>query len=571
MSLELDSLSKAAKPIKVGPSRENASAYVDKTSDYGLDNLTAVAMNAIDINRDGHTDLAILSTFYSRPKFMIFNPGLKKYELWKHDPLPADFKASYLVFADINKDKVPDILAGVLNQRGEVTKIPVKLYLGAMVKGDLYFTEDKNFIPLPAEPTSGIHLIDYDLDGWPDIFLSNWFEFRNSQYLPVADRLLRNNKGKFEEVSSILTNETKKLGSELFPPEAKPTYGASTCDIDQNGFPDILTVSSSGHKNKLWMNLKDQQSGSRYFNDVGAVSNYASDANGNLLPTGGGRTFTSACSDYNDDGLMDIFLGEMSHAYDNDSVDKSSILTGSRETYPPFFIRTEYLSDAENESWNQGDRRATWMDMNFDGRVDLVVDNSGFPPHSRLVLFEQDETRAFQNIGFEAGIDIVNPTATVILDVNKDGRPDIVTAQNSTRKADIKHRIYVFENQIPFGTKKSLKIHLQGIKANFGAIGAMVMLYTQKDGQKIVQRRWVESVQGGLASQNETGVFFGVSEGTEVVGVKVRWPYVVSVGRKSGEVLEKLYPVKLNKKKSAFEVTLCEDGRVIEGQGSCQY
>lgn len=319
------------------------------------------------------------------------------------------------------------------------------------------------------------------------------------------------------------------------------------------------------------MNLKNLQEGTRYFTDLGDASGFASDPNGSLLATGGGRSFTAICTDYNDDGIMDIFLGELSHAYDNESVDKSSVLTGSRETYPPYFIRTEYLSDAESSSWNQGDRRATWVDLNFDGRVDLLVDNSGFPPHSRLVYFEQDETHAFVNVGAENGIDIVNPSATVVIDVNRDGRPDVLTAQNSTRRADIKHRLYLFESELPIEGKRSVRVHLQGQRSNTDAIGAMVMLYTERRGKRRVQRRWVETFQGGLPSQNESGVFFGVSADTKVVGLKVRWPFVQTQGRKSGEVLERLYPFKLSDKKSVYEVTLCEDGRVIEGRGSCQF
>jgi hypothetical protein len=277
-------------------------------------------------------------------------------------------------------------------------------------------------------------VIDYNLDGWPDLFVSNWFENKNNQYLPVADRLLKNNRGKFEDVSTLLKGETDKSSGQLFPPNAKPTYGASTCDIDQNGWPDILTSSSSGHKNKLWMNLKESRTGDIFFEDVGPISNYASDPDGSLIPTGGGRTFFSSCADYNNDSLMDVFVGELSHAYDNESVDRSSVLSGSKETYPPYFLRTEYLSDVNSESWNQGDRRGIWTDYNLDGRVDILVDNSGFPPYSRLVLFEQDETHAFFNVASQSGIDIVNPTGTIQIDINKDGRPDFLTSQNSIRK-----------------------------------------------------------------------------------------------------------------------------------------
>lgn len=571
LSEELDSLSKKVQLTNFGPTLKEGGSFVDKTNDYGLSNLFAVTFNAIDFTFDGMTDLVILPTYYSRPKFYAWNPTRKKFEVWGHDPLPSDFKASFMLFYDMNKDKIPDLISGVLNQRSEVSQIPVKIYYGEMLTGKLFFKEDPKAFTLPVEPTSGLTVIDYDLDGWPDIFVSNWFENKNNQYLPVADRLLRNNKGKFEDVTPVLRGEGDKLATHLFPPNAKPTYGASTCDIDQNGYPDIMTVSSSGHKNKLWMNQKDSRSGERYMEDLGPVTNYASDPDGNLIPTGGGRSFFSACTDYNDDGIMDVFLGELSHAYDNESVDRSSVLTGSKETYPPYFLRTEYVSDATSESWNQGDRRGIWTDYNLDGRVDIIVDNSGFPPYSRLVLFEQDETSAFINVGSQLGIDVVNPTGTITIDVNQDGLPDVLTSQNNIRKADIPPRLYLFENNIKTIGRKAVKINLNGIKSNTDAIGAMVMLYTQTRTKKIVQRRWVEYTQGGLPSQNESGVIFGIGEGVELVGVKVRWPYVKKNGFNSGEVLEKLYTLKDYPDKSFLELTVCEDGKVLNGKMGCQF
>lgn len=569
--MELDALSKKVQTINYGPTLKDGGSFVDKTEEYGLSGLKAVSFNSVDLNGDGHSDLVILPTYYSRPKFYLWNPKVNKFEPWEHDPLPLDFKASFLLFADLNKDGIPDIVSGLLNQKSEVSQIPVKFFMGEKKAGKLFFQENAKNIQLPPEPTSSISIIDFDLDGWPDIFIGNWFENRNGEYIPVADRLLRNNKGIFEDASHLLRGEREKNPDQLYPPNAKPTYGSSTCDIDQNGFPDILTVSSSGHKNKLWMNLRDSRTGERYFEDIGAVSNYASDPDGSLIPTGGGRSFFSACADYNDDGIMDVFLGELSHAYDNDSVDRSSILTGSKETYPPYFLRTEYLSDATSESWNQGDRRGIWMDYNLDGKVDLVVDNSGFPPYSRLVIFEQDETRAFINVASQLGVDIVNPAGTIYLDPKKTGKLSILTAQNNIRRAEITPRLYFFENNVNTAANKSIRVHLNGVKSNTDAIGAMVMLYTLDKGKKIVQRRWVEYSQGGLPSQYESGVHFGVSEGVEIVGVKVRWPYMRRTGTGMGENIEKLYPVKhLNKDKS-IEITLCEDGKVLKGKMSCRF
>jgi enediyne biosynthesis protein E4 len=572
---ELNKLSKKVKDVNYAPTINKNTHFLERTDDYGLSGLYAVSMNVVDLNFDGKSDLVILPSYYSRPNFFIFDKSSKKFKQWEHDPLPVDFKASFLLFHDFNKDGVPDLISGVLNQRSEVNKIPLKFYRGEIRDKKLYFIEDLDAIQLPAEPTSSISIIDYDLDGWPDLFISNWFENKDGDYHPVADRLLRNDtKGSFVEVTTLLRGEADKDIDQIYPPQAKPTYGSSTCDIDQNGYPDILTVSSSGHKNKLWMNLKEGRTDERFFEDVGLVSNYASDPDGSLVPTGGGRSFFSACIDYNNDGLMDIYMGELSHAYDNESVDRSSILTGSRLTFPPYFLRTEYVSDSTEESWNQGDRRGIWLDYNLDGRPDILVENSGFPPHSRLVMFEQDKTHAFVNVASQLGIDIVNPMATVILDLNDNGKPDIITSQNNIRRAEISPRLFVFENHTKTKGRKSIKVHLHGIKSNTQGIGAMMMLDTQfkkTPMKKETQTRWVEYFQGGLSSQNENGVIFGVAEDKIAVGLKVRWPYVRKKGFSSGDVLEKYYSFSDLPKRDYVEITVCEDGKIMAGKLSCQF
>jgi len=543
-----------------GPTKKIiTNGFVDKAEHYGLAGLEAVTMNIVDLNQDGWSDLVFLPNYYSRPKFLVFNPKIKKFTPLNHDPLPTDFKASYLIFHDFNKDGIKDLVSAVFNQKSEVTKVPVQMLKGIIKEKKIFFELVPKAISVSPTSTSAVTIIDYDLDGWPDLFFSNWFENLGNEVIPVADRLLRNKLGThFEDVSHLLKGEHFKLPNQLYPSQAKPTYGASTCDIDQNGFPDILAVSTNGYKNKLWMNQKNDETDLRFFEDVGDKSGYASDELGSRLPTGGGRTFFSACVDYNDDGIMDVFLGELSHGHDNDSVDKSSILTGSKLTYPPYFIRTEYLSEGDSQHWNQGDRRGIWLDYNLDGRVDLLVENSGFPPYSRLVLFEQQEDHAFVNVAAKIGIDVVNPGATVILDVNQDGRWDILTAQNNIRDSKIKPRFYLFENQM-ISKGKSLKINLVGKNSNTDGVGAklsLVLVSKKNPKVKKIQTRWVEYSQGGLPSQNESNMIFGVPHEFKPQEIQVSWPFVKNMSKSKTEINLKTYKINDSSFKKKLELTL---------------
>lgn len=567
----LSSLTKeSSKPVSYGPTLSiTDNTFLDKTADYGLEGIEGVTFAMVDLNRDLHPDLVVMPSFFSQPRFFFFDPKEKKFKEVDYSPFPEVLQASYLVFADFNNDGVTDVAVAVLNQRGEFSKIPISVWLGRWDEASkLRFNRDEKFLKLPAEPTSSLIVLDANLDGRLDLFVGNWFQDLKQGLVPTADRLLLNLAEGWVDQTDWLTGEALKTASDLYPPQSKPTYGASTCDMDQDGWPDILTASSGGHYNKLWMNRARNET--RRFDDVGRESGYAADPQGILVPTGGGRTFSTVCADYNDDGIMDVFLGELTHGWDNLGVDRSSVLSGSKLTYPPAFLRTEYMSDSVADNWNQGDKRAQWADMNLDGLVDLVVDNSGFPPLSRLVLFAQDETRAFVNVAHQWGVDVVNPTGTVVADFNSDGKLDILTGQSNIRKAAIKNRLYLLENNLQTPGRRAFVFHLEGDGANKQGLGAMLMLYVEREGKRTIQRRWNEFTQGGIPSQLPPGVHFGADALTKVHGVKVRWPVKHQRSVMRGKTLERLYSIPDDGKTPLQVFTLCEDGKIQSGRFSCR-
>ncbi|MBL7666186.1 MAG: VCBS repeat-containing protein [Bacteriovoracaceae bacterium] len=540
--------------------------FFNRSREYGLEGIVAERFNVIDFNNDGYSDLVIVDSQYAQPQFFEYLPKQKKF-IKTEDLFEQAVIASYLIFADFNHDNILDVVVGVLNQRSELSKLPVKIFQGSFKNGKLSFAEVKNAIKLEPMPTTTVTVFDYDLDGELDLYIGNWFGLYQDKPIPIKDYLFKGNGFQFKDVSHTLVGEND-LKDKVFHLNAKPTYSVSTCDIDRNGFPDILTTSTSRYPNKLWMNVFTLKEGNREFVDYGMKSYYSADVEGRMDPRGGGRSFFSACADYNNDSMMDVYLGELSYSYDPLTVDKSSILTGTSKNFPPEFLRTEYMNDTDTINWNQGDRRGIWIDLNFDGLLDLLVDNSGFPPQSRLVLFEQQQNHAFENVAPKAGVDILNPTGSVILDINRDGKPDIITAQSKLRNAEIKNTIYVFENHYAYDGKRILRLYPRGKLSNSLAIGAMINLTTLRRDEEVTKRYWVEYSQGALPSQNEEGIFFGLEKAEKILSLSVTWPYSKTQKDQSPQALEKSYKLNVDTKYYS-DFTLCENGRFYPGKRVC--
>ncbi|MDO9180990.1 MAG: VCBS repeat-containing protein [Bacteriovorax sp.] len=532
--------------------------FIDKTQEYGLAGVEAVHLYAVDVNNDGFTDLITLDDFYAAPKFYFFNPKTSKFVL---GPSPFDslVRGSYLNFIDLDHDGIYDVFVGTLNQKTEMTQYPARVFKGEITDGVLHYKE-KSPLPTGLLPTASIVAFDYNLDGEIDLFLANWFSYKDKNPQPVPDTLLKGKGFEFSDVSNHLKGEYDFNKSEKYYTNATPTFGAALCDMDKNGFPDIITSNSNGYYNKMWMNLDGES-----FVNYGNESGYAADGEGAQDIHGGGNSFFSLCGDYNNDGLVDIVTGTLSRDSDIEARDKSSILSGTSKSFPPKFIRSEFLLDNQNNKWSEGDRRGVWIDYNLDGLQDLIIDNSGFPPDSRLVFFEQAKDHAYDDKSKELGVNIMNPSGTVTIDLKKNGIMSFITGQSKTRAGDIDNRIYLFENQTQRAGRGSVRFHLQGKSSNLHGISSSVWFKTDKR----IRFFNVEYNSGSLPSQNEEGAYFAFDK-ENPINVEVRWSFATldRLGRLS-PVVKKYNLSKFKFKGVHLELNLCEDGRVLPLKKNC--
>lgn len=399
-------------------------------------------------------------------------------------------------------------------------------------------------------------MLDFDLDGELDLFLANWFDYTEKNPKLVPNVLLKGKGFHFENV-------TDKLEGEQSNKNYAPTFGVTICDVDQNGFPDILTNSSNGYYNKLWLNV--EKNNNRSFVDYGEASGYAADDDGPKTTLGGGNSFFSACADYNNDGIIDIAIGNLFRDTDPESRDRSAILTGSTHHFPPKFIRSEFYQTTGLKKWSEGDHRGVFVDYNLSGRESLIVENSGFPPNSRLIFFEQQPNHEMIDKAPDYGLDIVNPSGVITLDLKHRGIMDLVVGQSDTRAGNSKSRIYVFENQIDRKNLGSIRFHPQGRMANTHAISGSLYLKTNKH----TYFRNIVYNYGSLPSQNEEGAYIGFDREIPEE-VKFNWPISTKDSLNRSIPLIKKYDLKKFKLKgSHHEFNLCEDGRILERHENC--
>ena len=143
-------------------------------------------------------------------------------------------------------------------------------------------TEDTRMQHIINTMGGGLGVIDFDLDGWPDLQLAQGNDWRDTNSKPTQqDRLFRNLDGQsFDDVTQY-----SSTGDTSF------THGVSVGDFDADGFPDIY-LGNLG-PNRLYHN-----NGDGTFDDVTVSAGVA----------GNEWTTSNVWADFTGDGLPDLYV-----------------------------------------------------------------------------------------------------------------------------------------------------------------------------------------------------------------------------------------------------------------------
>jgi hypothetical protein len=316
--------------------------------------------------------------------------------------------------------------AGRANPYGPIPGNPVTIKFEEIAaKAGLRFvtqnspTANKNQVETMV---AGVGLLDYDGDGYLDIYLVSGAAVPSLQKESPAywNRLFRNNH------DGTFTDVTERAGL------AGAGYGMGVAvgDYDNDGRPDLFLANVTG--NQLFHN-----NGDGTFTDVTAKAGLAgAQMNGKKMWSVGAGWF-----DYNNDGLLDLFVVNYC-VWEVNKDPYCALKNGMRAYCHP----TVYASLHNTLYRNNGDGTFTdvsqetgiaghmgkgmsvsFADYDGDGFLDAFVANDTTP----AFLFHNLGGKRFEEVGVAAGVAYAPDGSTLsgmgsdFRDVNNDGRPDI--------------------------------------------------------------------------------------------------------------------------------------------------
>ena len=236
-------------------------------------------------------------------------------------------------------------------------------------------TPKKEFILEAKGP--GVCLIDYDHDGWLDIYLVNGanFDFLAGKSPAPHAALFRNNHdGTFTDVTAKAGVANDRWG-----------FGCVVADYDNDGYPDIY-VSNYG-KNRLYRNNHD-----------GTFKDVAEQAGVDVDKWSTGATF----GDYDGDGKLDVFVAGYLQ-FDWKNPPKQDNVT------PLMFCQYRGIPVMCGPRGMKGERDTLYHN-NGDGTFTDVSKKLGV-----------DNSAGYFGLG------------ALFVDVNNDGKPDLLVANDTSQ------------------------------------------------------------------------------------------------------------------------------------------
>ncbi|MGQ9619931.1 MAG: CRTAC1 family protein, partial [Bacteroidales bacterium] len=349
-----------------------------------------------------------------------------------------------------------------------------------------------------SECSIGSTWLDYDRDGFLDLYVGNYLKFDPTYkyyYAPDGfpgpmaydsekDVLYHNQgDGTFKDV-------TEEMG--IVDSDGR-SMGVGSADVDDDGWDDIY-VANDHTLNYLWKNQEGKK-----FIDVGVMS-------GTAFSQAGEATVSMSIDydDFNNDGLRDLFISDDSYCslYQNigNGVFKDVAIQAGISMVAAQFV-----------GWS-----STSFDYDNDGDKDIFKTNGALKHlygHEDQ-LFQNDGTGKFNEISASLGSyffkEMVGRGACAG-DYDNDGDLDIFIMNLNDR--------CVFLRNNKGNENNWIIIDLKGTRSNRDAIGAKIRISSGGKTQSAIRKSTT-----GYLSQNDKRIHFGLGKSEKVDKIEIIWP-----------------------------------------------
>jgi len=357
---------------------------------------------------------------------------------------------------------------------------------------------------------SGATFLDYDRDGWLDLYVGSYVDLGDKRYCKLGDVLSSCAPSEYRGSPDALyhnnhdgtfTNVTRAAG--IYQPLGK-NLSVQAGDYDNDGWSDLF-VANDGLNAYLYHN---EHNGT--FKEIGLATGMAVTSRGTVM-----AAMCISLADYDNDGQLDLYISDFQrssdHLWHNDGKgffdevsDEAGITQPTRDVL----------------SFGGG-----FVDYDNDGLLDIFIANGHVYPeveqatpgtHYKQInsLFHNESGGKFEEVSKASGDGFQTPHAArgaAFADFDNDGFVDVVVANNGDPPL-------LLHNSGGNGNN-FLNFKLVGKKSNRDAIGARIRVVTGTTSQ-------IREIAGGgsYLSQSDLRANFGLgkAKGTEVV--EITWP-----------------------------------------------
>jgi hypothetical protein len=498
--------------------------FTDITNRSGIDHYFEVyegmfggGIAVLDYNNDGFEDLYITGGMQEDQLLENLQNGTFKNVL-KTARLESvlRFVTQGVAAADFNRDGWMDLFVTTITTKSQKRKIPRAQNLIFINQGDGTFKNNsKSFgIQRIESFSTGISVGDFNLDGYPDLYVGNYFTDYDGGLKEISDATIVNagktakgylyeNKGgkRFKEVSEKYNIDHRGF-----------SFGGIFTDFDNDNDLDLIVNNDFGYKakpNYLLENLYPKKE----FQYVG--ENYEMDLRINAM---GGAT-----ADINADGFLDYFISNIRYNRFMIQDPEKNIFVDQAEA-----LGTQLFTI----SWG-----ANFNDFDHDGDIDLFVSNGDLNPNCVPMynFFFENVNGQFKEESTKFGLkDYGVGRGSAIFDLENDGDMDlIVVSQKPIREYGPPSITRLYRNDIEEGNY--LQVKLKGNVSPLSAHGARIQVFSDS----LFINQEIDGGNTSHLSHNSTLAHFGLGKRKIIDSLKVIWP---------GGEITKMNQIKTNQK-----------------------